>query len=243
MDQLVQNVPEILKRQKAWVGYVLKKRKDRTDKIPMDVMKARPAKSNDPSTWTDFDMALDLADQRGYDGIGFMFQPPFVGVDLDHCVDEKGNISTFALDVIKQLNCYCEYSPSERGIHLICQGEISRARKISNLGLEVYTKGRFFTVTGNRLEEYSGQVDERSKELSVILKKNASKNSVDQRVKQMLKLIQASKDADKFQKLFDGDWTQDVQRCRGPGLLQRQHPDHELKLRRIRYIRLHIWRV
>ena len=42
MDKLIQSVPEILKRQKAWVGYVLKKRKDRTDKIPMDVLKARP---------------------------------------------------------------------------------------------------------------------------------------------------------------------------------------------------------
>ena len=207
-EKLIRNVPEILKQQKAWVGYILKKCEGRTDKVPMDVLKARPAKSNDPTTWTDFDSVLDLADQQGYNGVGFMFQPPFVGIDLDYCVDENGNISAFALDVINQMNCYCEYSPSGRGIHLICQGKISRARKISQLGLEVYTKGRFFTVTGNRLESYSQQVDERSKELTALLKKYASSKSADKGIERVWAAINASNDA-KFKKLFNGQWRDD----------------------------------
>jgi len=133
-------IPAEIKSQKAWVGYVTRQNNGRVDKIPMNVMTGAPAKSNDPATWTDFETALDLAIQRNYMGIGFMFQPPYVGVDIDHCVKD-GAIASHAVEILKALNSYAEHSPSGTGIHILCKGNIARACKISKIGLEIYTKG------------------------------------------------------------------------------------------------------
>lgn len=138
-------IPQELLKLPSWVGYQLRRNKDRIDKVPMNVLTGRPAKSNDPSTWTDFETAADLVSQRGYAGVGFMFQPPYVGVDIDHCVKD-GAIATYAVEILKALNSYSEYSPSGTGIHILCKGEIARACKISKIGLEIYTKGRFLPL-------------------------------------------------------------------------------------------------
>jgi len=66
----------------------------------MNVLTGRPAKTNDPSTWTDFTTASDLALQRGYEGVGFVFQPPYVGVDIDHCIKD-GAIAPYAVEILK----------------------------------------------------------------------------------------------------------------------------------------------
>ena len=152
-------IPEVLRKQWAWVGYLLKPKGNKTDKIPMNVMTGQPAKSNDPETWESFDTAVALANQRGYAGIGFMFQPPFVGIDIDRCVQD-GRLSEMAVDILKTMNCYAEYSPSGTGVHLIFKGTIKCARRIAGMGLEIYSKGRFFTVTGKRLADYPAVVED-----------------------------------------------------------------------------------
>jgi hypothetical protein len=197
-------IPEELKRQKTWVGYVLKPNGQRSDKIPMNVMTGKPAKSNDPETWTDFDSAEGLVIQRGYSGIGFMFQPPYVGVDLDHCIKD-GVIAPHALAILKSLNSYSELSPSGTGIHIICKGEIKQARKVSKIGLEIYTKGRFFTVTGNRLKEYPAEIASRTDELKEIFAQYVETDKTDD----LLFVIAKSQDAEKFQWLYSGKWQND----------------------------------
>ena len=197
-------IPDELKRQKTWVGYVLKPNGKRSDKIPMNVMTGKPAKSNDPETWTDFETDEGLAIQRGYSGIGFMFQPPYVGVDLDHCIKD-GVIAPHALAILKTLNSYSELSPSGTGIHIICKGEIKQARKVSKIGLEIYTKGRFFTVTGNRLQEYPAEIASRTDELKDIFSRYVETDKTDD----LLSVIAKSQDADKFQKLYSGQWQND----------------------------------
>jgi len=197
-------IPDELKRQKTWVGYVLKPNGKRSDKIPMNVMTGKPAKSNDPETWTDFETAEGLSVQRGYSGIGFMFQPPYVGVDLDHCIKDSV-IAPHALAILKSLNSYSELSPSGTGIHIICKGEIKQARKVSKIGLEIYTKGRFFTVTGNRLQEYPAEIASRTDELKDIFSRYVETDKTDD----LLSVIAKSQDADKFQKLYSGQWQND----------------------------------
>ncbi|MDD5428310.1 MAG: hypothetical protein PHI58_03620 [Candidatus Omnitrophica bacterium] len=197
-------IPDEIRSQKAWVGYVTREDNGRIDKIPMNVMTGMPAKSNDPSTWTDFEMALDLAIQRNYAGIGFMFQPPYVGVDIDHCVKD-GAIEMYALEILKALNSYSEYSPSGTGIHTLCKGEIPRACKISKIGLEIYTKGRFFTVTGNRLENYPAELNECTDALKGIFSRFVDKAPAND----ILSLIANSKDAERFQRIYSGQWQND----------------------------------
>jgi hypothetical protein len=197
-------IPAEIRSQKAWVGYVTRENNGRVDKIPMNVMTGAPARSNDPATWSDYETAVDLAIQRNYAGIGFMFQPPYVGVDIDHCVKD-GAIETYALEILKALNSYSEYSPSGTGIHTLCKGEIPRACKISKIGLEIYTKGRFFTVTGNRLENYPAELNECTDALKGIFSRFVDKAPVND----ILSLIANSKDAERFQRLYSGQWQND----------------------------------
>ncbi len=197
-------IPDELKRQKTWVGYVLKPNGKRSDKIPMNVMTGKPAKSNDPETWTDFETAEGLSVQRGYSGIGFMFQPPYVGVDLDHCIKDSV-IAPHALAILKSLNSYSELSPSGTGIHIICKGEIKQARKVSKIGLEIYTKGRFFTVTGNRLNDYPAEIASRTDELKKIFLQYVETD----KTSKTLDVISKSQDAEKFQRLYSGQWQND----------------------------------
>ncbi|MBL7130686.1 MAG: hypothetical protein ISS45_04715 [Candidatus Omnitrophica bacterium] len=197
-------IPDELRKLKTWVGYITKQNGGRVDKIPMNVLTGCPAKSNDPATWTDFDNAVGLAVQRNYAGIGFMFQPPYVGLDFDHCVKD-GVISSQAQDILKLLNTYSEFSPSGRGIHAICKGDIPRARKISKLGLEIYTKGRFFTVTGNRLVDYPAELNECTGALKTVFSQFVDRGPADN----ILTLITKSQDAERFQRLYSGQWQSD----------------------------------
>ncbi len=197
-------IPQELLKLPCWVGYQLRRNKDRTDKVPMNVLTGRPAKTNDPSTWTDYTTASDLAFQRGYAGVGFVFQPPYVGIDIDHCVKD-GAIAPYAVEILAALNSYSEYSPSGTGIHILCKGKIARACKISKIGLEIYTKGRFFTVTGNRLENYPAELNECTEALKSIFSRFVDKAPAND----ILSLMANSKDAERFQRLYSGQWQND----------------------------------
>ncbi len=214
-QKLISNAPDELKKLSNWVGCKIVPSKDRpgkTDKIPMNALTGECAKSNDPATWTDFETALDLSIQRNYDAIGFMFQPPHVGADFDGCRND-GKISDKAQRILKLINCYTEVSPSGTGVHAICKGEISRALKQSKKGLEIYTTGRFFTFTGDRLEEYPAVIEDRSKILNQLIEEYSSKSKTKKSSKksgrnaeEILEAIAHSKDAEKFEQLFDGQW-------------------------------------
>lgn len=204
IGKLATVIPDELRKLKAWVGYVARQNGDRLDKVPMNVLTGRPAKTNDPGTWSEFHTTIDLVAQRNYAGIGFVFQPPYVGVDIDHCVKD-GVIEPYALEILKSLNSYSEYSPSGTGIHILCKGEIGRACKISKIGLEIYTKGRFFTVTGNRLMDYPSELNNCTDALKTVFSQFVDRGPADN----ILTLITKSQDAEKFQRLYSGQWQSD----------------------------------
>lgn len=54
------------------------------------------AKSNDPNTWGTFEAAVRKAQSGRFAGIGYMFHAddPYVGIDLDHCLDPLTNTAT-----------------------------------------------------------------------------------------------------------------------------------------------------
>ena len=204
IEKLKKNVPVQMKQQKCWVGFITRPRGERMDKIPMNVMTGQKAKSNNPATWTDFDTAIDLAVQRGYPGIGFVFQPPFVGFDGDKCIKD-GVVAHHVAEIIKTLQTYTELSPSGKGVHAIGMGSIPRGRNLQSLGIEIYTKGRFFTVTGNRLEDYPAEVADCQEALRQVWAKYFEKSKEND----ILGKIAKSKDAGKFNKLFSGQWQGD----------------------------------
>jgi len=160
----IKNVPAELKDLKQWVCWKSVERDGRITKMPVDATTGRPGKSNDPATWTDFEAACDGAVGLEASGVGFCFSEDdgLVGIDLDACIDCKGKIADWALDILDSFGSYAEISPSGRGLKIWCLGTIPKGYKI-NLGpkdeeigkapgIEVYTDGRYFAVTGDRWE-------------------------------------------------------------------------------------------
>jgi hypothetical protein len=73
---------------------------------------------------------------------------PYTGIDLDHCrTPETGAIAPWAQQIITFLNTYSEVSPSGTGVKIFVQATLPRAG-VNKHCIEIYDRGRFFTVTG-----------------------------------------------------------------------------------------------
>jgi len=160
-------IPQELRRLNQWVVWRYEKKKNgRLAKVPLDPKETREpkrAKTNDPSTWASFEEAvktyLEKRDEWHLAGIGFVFSDgEFVGIDLDNCRDpETGEIEKWAQRIIERVGSYAEVSPSGRGVKIIAKGprlERGRTREMGKGGrkLEIYSRRRFFTITGWHLE-------------------------------------------------------------------------------------------
>lgn len=151
---MYEHVPEDMKALKNWVVFRIETRGGKKTKIPYDPKTGGHAKTNTPGTWAPFDLAEKVAQAGGYDGIGFVLTgSSFVGIDIDHCIDAEGRFSPLALDLVCRAASYAEISPSGEGVHIILKGEIPDGRGRRNKALEMYDRGRFFTVTGNVLND------------------------------------------------------------------------------------------
>ena len=102
-----------------------------------------------------------------FDGVGFVFDHygPYVGIDLDHCLNEAGELLPWAAEIVAEFPTYCEYSVSGEGLHLICKGTLPEAL-LHGKGtgrrkgpIEVYSHGRFFCTSGVPWESPRGIVD------------------------------------------------------------------------------------
>lgn len=164
------NIPESLKQLKQWVCFKLEynEKKGKYDKIPKDPKTGRNAKANDPATWSDFQTAVKAVSKYGFDGIGIEFANGIFGVDLDGVVKD-GKLTPEAEDIIKTLDSYTEYSPSGTGVHILCKGTIPpKDRRKGNI--EMYSEGRFFTVTGKVLGEPK-EIQERTAQAAIVHEK------------------------------------------------------------------------
>src|SRR5215217_3774818 len=155
---------------RQWVCWRSEERDGKTTKIPYSPITGRRASSTNPDTWGDYPEAVKARKERDFDGLGFVFteSDPFCGVDLDACVDPKtGEIASWASEIVRELDSYTEFSPSGTGLHVLLRAELPpegnrRAR------IEIYDRGRFFTVTGRRLRGTSHLVEERQEQLSAL---------------------------------------------------------------------------
>ena len=113
--------------------------------------------SNNPDTWADFETAVRAS--VAYSGVGFMFAPPYFGVDIDNIAAEieafrDGQDDNIVSEFVHTLNSYAEYSQSGNGIHIICRGELpAGGRRRGNV--EMYQTGRYFIMTGNDAAGYA----------------------------------------------------------------------------------------
>ena len=188
-----ENIPEELQKLNQWVVWRLRDRGGKSTKVPYQT-NGDLAKVNDPNSWAGFVAAKNEVETGKFDGIGFVFteSDQFVGLDFDNCVNEDGEIRHDVERIIRRLDSYTEYSPSGRGIHCIVMAEQLSA--IRSARYEIYSEGRYFTVTGNRVLGTSGFVGTRINEVNEI--------RIDAK---LINDISRSNQSTKFEQLFRGD--------------------------------------
>ncbi|ARK23587.1 DNA primase [Sporosarcina sp. P37] len=179
------SIPSELKALPQWILWKSEEKGGRYTKVPYQV-DGEVAQTNNRSTWSTFATVIKFYLTGGYDGIGFVFsrQDNYIGVDIDNCVVD-GKPNTFASEIIDSLDSYTEFSPSQKGLHIIIKGGLPQnvlgtGRKNAQHGLEIYSYGRYFTFTGNR--ENSNDVYDRTDELAEVFEKYFDDSDIQGRV-------------------------------------------------------------
>ena len=155
---------------RQWVCWRSEEHDGKRTKVPYSPSTGARARCDDPATWGTLTEARKTARERGYDGIGFVFtaSDPFCGVDIDVCLDpETGEAESWAMKIVEQLDSYTEISPSGTGLHVIVRAELPEGRR-RNGRVEMYDRGRFFTITGRRLPGTSHLVEERQEQIGTL---------------------------------------------------------------------------
>lgn len=155
------NIPQELRKLRQWGLFELKwvPARNKNTKIPINPYDGSAGKSNDVSTWSDFDTALRaLNNIERADGLAFYFANGYVGLDIDHIdsnLEDWKNGDTDPNNLVNKFqdltdNTYMEVSQSGTGIHAIFKGKIPGKRRRKG-NYEMYQTGRFFALTGNSI--------------------------------------------------------------------------------------------
>jgi putative DNA primase/helicase len=158
-------IPRELTERPQWVCWRFFRKQDSTrwDKLPLNPLTRAAAKSDTPSTWGTFDVALSAYQGGGLDGIGYVIgdEEPFTVVDLDGVRDPaSGVLLPWAAGLVDRLGTFNDVSPSGRGVHLVVRGKLPPGRRQRKNwpgggAVEAYDFRRFFSVTGHPLNEES----------------------------------------------------------------------------------------
>jgi hypothetical protein len=174
-------VPTQLKQKAQWLCWrgEWSKGKKKLNKVPK-TSKRKAASSTDEGTWTTFENAVAAVDTRGLDGIGFagLGRTPFTGIDIDHCIDpETGEVSPYAMKIVRELDSYTEITPSRKGLRIWVEADKVPGSwcgsKKTECELEVYSQGRFFTVTGWHLEGTPRSIEKRQEAFDAFMAREA----------------------------------------------------------------------
>jgi len=145
-------IDQKLKQCHQWITWRYEKRGKKFTKVPYQPS-GIPASTTKPETWSSFDDVTDpfAVGDKGFDGIGFVFSPDdgLVGIDIDDCIDADGNWNELATKTVEEVGGFIELSPSGRGLHIITESELAKAHVDHDIGLEIYDRGRYFTVSGH----------------------------------------------------------------------------------------------
>lgn len=159
----LKNIPQELKMNGLWCGWRLIPDKG---KVPFNLSTGEHAKSNDETTFATYPILLNnlhkyLKYENGKQvgGIGLGIFRGYSAIDIDHCINERGQYSDIAQDIIGFCNSYTEISPSGTGIRIIfkTQNRIDKEEYYinnHNLGLEIYISdntNKFVSITGNKI--------------------------------------------------------------------------------------------
>jgi putative DNA primase/helicase len=216
-----EHIPAELKALPQWVvwRYVWKPNLKKWDKPPLMARLGTAASSTNPKTWTTFEAAHDAYEWQKYDGIGMVIieENELVGVDLDHCCDfMTGAIAPWAQTIVDRMRTYTEVSPSGTGLRLFLKGK--RPKKGRRKGdIELYSWGRYFTITGWRLDGTPCTIEPRQAELEALETELGAEPQVSATTPpanghgpylsddELLEKARAARNGGKFAQLWSGD--------------------------------------
>lgn len=155
---MFERIPDELRAVNQWHCWRYEKFKGEETKVPRQVS-GDHAKSNDPSTWTDFETAADAS--QSYSGLAFEITEPWTGIDLDNCIGEDG-IRSWAIEILFRFDGvgFAEISPSGNGIKIITRGKKPDGARCTHVfgpnkqQVECFDHARFWAITGDL---YNGQ--------------------------------------------------------------------------------------
>jgi primase-polymerase (primpol)-like protein len=220
------NLPPNLLSGKRFVCWREESRDGKPTKIPVNPHNGNDSRSNDMATWGTIDKATAFykANSDTLNGVGRMFHSGdgLVGIDFDDCLDENRNIisGSPAAEWVIRFNSYSEISPSGRGLKVWVKAnhdfECKTGRRDAERGIEIYGSGRYFTITGRRLEIVSNNVESRQNEFEdfyrvfFVTNKPAEQPTAQKATgftdDEVLKRANKAKNSEKFKQLWCGNW-------------------------------------
>lgn len=155
----VEGISKVMKEQALWCVW---KFDTKRGKIPYSPKTKLPAKTNDITTFVDFETAVKFYQEGNFDGLGMGIFNGFCAIDIDNCI-QNGHASEMATKIWEEMKSYTEISPSGNGIHIIFRTEDFKYDKTkyrimnNQLGLEIYVSGatnKYVTITGDTIPSY-----------------------------------------------------------------------------------------
>ena len=150
------NIPVSLRALPQWLLWKFSLRGGKWTKVPYQTC-GKPASSTDPATWTKFDTVMESYRSSGFDGIGIALDGKvdadgltLAAVDIDKAVGDPDRQAR-AEQIIASMGSYTELSPSGKGYRIFLRARPLSSGVNSN-GVELYTSGRYLTVTGHMLD-------------------------------------------------------------------------------------------
>lgn len=142
------NVPEEMKPFANWGVYGAPGAVGDAAKVAWSAANQYRLDSMDPSSWTTYQKACEFANAHNFAGLSFVLstRDPFAGIDLDNPNGDSSIVSA-QTEIFNNFQSYAEISSSGQGLHIIVIGDVPRGRRRNKI--EVYSKGRYFNMTGN----------------------------------------------------------------------------------------------
>ena len=219
------NIPDVLKQTASFCVWKMEKRSGRPTKVPYNPRTGAMARTNNPSTFADFNTAMKSYAIGGWDGIGYRVSEGIGAIDIDHCIREDGSPNDVAASILGIFpDAYFERSPSGTGLRGFFKLSPDFAYDktvyyINNRkhGLEVYLPGvtnRFVTVTGDMFR--NGAVTRNDDALRTLLDTFMKRSTrVSPKTVEPVSYLDddgviahasASESGDKFKALYAGNW-------------------------------------
>ena len=222
---MYEEIPIDLMERDTWVCWKIEEGQNgRKTKRPYNPHTGSYAKSNDPTTWSDYETAVEMS--KNFDGIGFMLGDGIFGIDIDGVEKEiqeylaNDDVDNIVGEFIETMESYAEISPSGKGIHILVKGELPKGgRRRGNV--EMYEELRFLTFTGFRIGRFTEVSEDEMGKINYLHNKyiaqpegeakpinNNKGTGNDLSASELIDIAKKSKNGLRFTTLYEGDWTQ-----------------------------------